>query len=228
MNAIFKGKVFITGVSEGIGKALVKKFIQENYQVVGVARNEAKLAAMRAEFKNHFSFVKADLCNPEDLQTVLELIESESFDICINNAGLGGEGKFTEIPYEKHQEVLDLNISALVKISYSYLRGAKRGDALVNVSSVLAFAPMPNLGLYSGTKAFVTSLTETLYIQYKDKGIFVCSLHPGKTLTDFKNRAGGDSRRGPNVISGLLNQTIMGLVKFLPRSWVLRIMNQVK
>ena len=178
MKTNFKGTALITGVTEGIGKSLTELFIKENYFVVGVARNSDKLELMKSDFKNQFDYIKADLCNPKELQKVLDRIAADSFDVCINNAGLGGVGAFTEIPMDKHQEVLDLNISALVKISYSFLKTAKSGDALVNVSSVLAFAPLPNLGLYSGTKAFVTSFTETLYSQYKSKNIFCLQSSP--------------------------------------------------
>ena len=146
--------------------------------------------------------------------------------------------------------MLRLNCDALVRISYAFVTKASAGDALVNVSSTLAYSPMPYLGLYSATKAFVTAFTETLWFEQKDKGIFVMGLHPGITSTSFQTNAGGrsedlpkglsqtpeevaecfmrelDKRGGPNVISGPKNAVFAAMSRVIPRKLVMNMMSR--
>lgn len=250
MTSEFVKTALVTGASEGIGRAIVDQLLSDGYFVFGVARSAEKLQTIKTNHPKQFDYLAVDLADPELLEVVLEKIETSRFDLVVNNAGVGLVGKFTDSSIEKTKKLLNLNINALVQISYSFLKNARAGDALVNVSSVLAFMPMPNLGVYSATKSFVTAFSEVLYYQYREAGIKVLCLHPGKTTTRFRKHAGGgsdadsflsqtseevaqallralQSSQQPNVISGWKNKSYLMIMKWLPRIWVLKIMGKV-
>src|ERR1039457_3134294 len=137
--------------------------------------------------------------------------------------------------------MLRLNNEALVKLAYAFLKKAQSGDALINLSSTLAFLPMPGLGLYCASKAFVTSLSESLWYEFKDKGVYVMGLCPGITSTNFQTHSGGrkeelpanlaqtpeqvvsvalkalKARSNPTVISGVKNVIFAALTRTMPR-----------
>jgi short-subunit dehydrogenase len=93
-----------------------------------------------------------------------------------------------------------LNMESVVVLSHAYLRHAKPGDALVNTASFLAYAPLPGSAAYSATKAFVATLSETLWWEYKRKGIYVLGFSPGIIATQFHSAAGGSVERFPRVL----------------------------
>ena len=101
------------------------------------------------------------------------------------------------IPLENNFNLIQLNIHALVHLSYVYLKNASASDALINVSSVLSLLPYPGGAVYSGTKAFVTNFTEALWYECKDKNIYVMALLPGVTDTNFHKVAIGDTKKNP-------------------------------
>jgi hypothetical protein len=168
--------------------------------------------------------------------------------LLINNAGSGFYGSYHQHPADHQQSLLRLNVEALVKLSHAFLQQAQRGDALLNVSSALSLMAMPGSALYSGTKAFVTSFSESLWYEYKPQGIFVTAVLPGPIDTPFHSLAGGSTqamrksmvqtpeavvklalkllkrRTRPSRVSGLPFQMITRVGQMLPRSFRLHLM----
>lgn len=243
----------VTGASEGIGKEFAKHLALEDYKVIAVARNEKKLKELISEIGSGHSYLVADLTTESGLNKIIKVIEEQHFDLLVNNAGIGAVGKFTEIPLEKYKEVWSLNCDAVVKLSYAYLKTATKGDALINTSSSLAFMPVPSIGLYAATKAFVTSLSESLWYEQKSRGVYVMGLCPGMTSTNFNSNAGAvgfannapkmmtqkpeqvvdkalkalKSRKKPTVISGSMNNFFIGLTKFMSRKAIVSMMGNM-
>jgi short-subunit dehydrogenase len=188
---IFMKKAMVTGASEGIGHALAKKLAAQGYQITGVARSEDKLKTLVAELGDGHDYIVADLADSNAQDLVIRQLEAQPYDLLINNAGVGTSGAFTEVALDRQVALLRLNVEALARLSHAYLSKARSGDALVNVSSVLAFLPMPYLGIYSATKSFVTAFSEALWYEQKKRGVYVMALHPGMTATNFQTNAGG-------------------------------------
>jgi short-subunit dehydrogenase len=241
-------RAMVTGASEGIGYEIAKRLKQAGYEVTGVARSEAKLASLVREIGG--DTLQADLSTEAGQDAVVARLASQKYDLLVNNAGVGVEGAFTDAPLDKQLAMMRLNCDALVKLSYAYLKGAVRGDTLVNVSSVLAYTPLPGMAVYSATKAFVTAFSETLWFEQKARGVHVMGLHPGITTTSFQTAAGGNSadlpkglsqsapdvaefavreiekRSGPNVISGKKNVAFKSVTRMLPRPLVMQMMTR--
>lgn len=205
----------ITGASEGLGNAFAKRLASEGYTVTAVARNENKLKHLMSEIGNNHSYIVADLSTTTGQEKIVQAISEQHFDVLINNAGIGAIGKFTELPFEKYKEVLALNIETVVKLSHAYLKIAKAGDALINVSSSLAFMPMPAIPLYSATKAFVTSFSESLWYEQKSRDIYVMGLCPGIMTTNFADHSGGGLNKAPKWMTQAPEQVATTALKAL-------------
>jgi hypothetical protein len=192
----------VTGASEGIGRAFVLALARGGYAVTAVARNEARLRELVAALGAGHDYRVADLSVGGDLSSLAAHVGGSRYTLLVNNAAAGRYGDFAQLPLEDVQRLLRLNVEALVTLSHAFLRGARPGDALINVSSILAFLPMPDNGIYSATKAFVTSFSEALWEQQRRHGVYVLGLCPGATATEFHVRAGGGRRK-----AGVLTQT---------------------
>jgi short-subunit dehydrogenase len=144
---------------------------------------------MQAEFNVPVRFVAADLLDPETPRKLLEALTADGTEIEIlaNNAGLGHHGWFVEQPEDFDQEMIGVNIEALVRMTKVFLPGmvARGSGRILNTASIAAFMPAPQMAVYHATKAFVLSFTEALAEELKDTGVTVTALCPGATDTDF-------------------------------------------
>lgn len=241
--------ILITGGSYGIGLEVAKILAAQHTTITLVARSKDKLEqAVRLLPGNGHRSIVADLTRSEDVAIVQQDIETISYDVLINNAGVGMYGRFTEMKLDEQLQMLSLNITALTALSHTYIRHAKRGDALINISSVVGTTSYPGAATYAASKAYVTSLSESLWQEYKDRGVYVVSFCPGATYTNFHSVAGGaaenfsnyimqtpqqvakelvralEQRKYPTVVSGALNRFMILAQKIVRRRTVLRIM----
>lgn len=239
----------VTGASGGIGRVFALALAREGYAVTAVARSEDKLTALMEELGEGHRYLVADLSDPQGVEVVAAELRASPYDLLVNNAGIGTYGPFHEVELDRTLAMLRLNIDALVTLSHAWLAGARAGDALINVSSTLAFMPMPTGSAYSASKSFVTAFSDGLWYENKDRGVYVMGLCPGVTYTDFHHRAGGTAdskppdaisqtpeqvvqtalaalkRRGAaTVITGIPNKAAAFMARLMPRSWLVGMM----
>jgi hypothetical protein len=233
-------RALVTGASEGIGRAFALRLAREGFAVTAVARNEARLQDLLAQLGTGHDCRAADLATPEGIRALAAHIAQSPYQLLINNAAIGLYGDFAELPLEDLQRLLRLNVDALVALSHAFLRQARAGDTLINVSSILAFLPLPANGVYAATKAFVTAFSEALWRQQRARGVYVLGLCPGATATEFHARAGAKrrtaggmtqtpeqvvaeamqalrARRSPTVVTGWRNRIAVLAFRFLSR-----------
>ncbi|MFF2901736.1 SDR family NAD(P)-dependent oxidoreductase [Streptomyces sp. NPDC057966] len=149
MTASPRRRALVTGASEGIGRAFARRLAADGYAVTAVARNEDRLRSLTAELGPvHRAFV-ADLATSEGVERVGREVERDRFHLLVNNAGTATSGPFTDVSVESALAMMRLNCDAVVTLAHAFLAGARAGDALLNVSSTLAFAPMPNLSVWT-------------------------------------------------------------------------------
>lgn len=255
MTAPIHAQALVTGASEGIGRAFALQLARKGYAVTIVARNNERLDSLLMEMSGdgHRKIV-ADLANREELSRIVyELAGKERrYHLLVNNAGVGALGDFARIPVAKNREMIDLNIGALVELSHAFLQRAERGNAIIQVSSTLSFLPMPAQAVYSATKAFVTSFSESLWYQCRAKGITIVNLCPGATESNFQVRSGGrnevipsfvlesadqvasfalralDRKSGPTIVSGWMNRLAVILSRILSRKQLAKVMGKVR
>ncbi len=116
-------------------------------------------------------------------------------DLVVNDAGFGTAGDFHTLDPDRLGNEIGVNIAALTRISRAALGVmVPRGRGfLLNVSSVASFQPAPRLAVYAATKAYVTSLTESLHEELRGSGVHVTALCPGLTRTEFQSVSNTDS-----------------------------------
>jgi short-subunit dehydrogenase len=242
----------ITGASGGIGYELAKLFAQDKYNLVLVARSGPKLVQFADELEREFGIsartVPLDLSLPEAPQELFDELQRAAIpvDVLVNNAGYGVFGEFAKVPLEESLGQIDLNITALTRLTRLFLGPMleRRSGKIMNVASTAAFQAGPLMSVYYATKAYVLLFSEGLANELKGTGVTVTCLCPGPTETGFQRRANMESSRlfaragamdaqtvardgyrglisgRTVVISGVRNWLVAESVRFAPRKVV--------
>jgi uncharacterized protein len=157
---------------------------------VVVARRTDRLTALAARFES-IEVLAADLGTADGLAAVVARIvdDARPIDLVVNNAGFGTSGEFHQLDADRLDAEVQLNVAALTRLSHAALSVmvARGRGFLLNVSSVVSFQPAPQLAVYAATKAYVTSLTESLHEEARGTGVHVTALCPGLTRTEFQS-----------------------------------------
>jgi len=193
----------ITGASSGIGYELARLFAQDGFNLVIVSRDQNVLNQVAEDLKNlgapTVTVIAKDLSKPGAPKEVYERTEELEINvnILVNDAGVGEHGFFVETDIERDLEIIQLNIVALVHLTKLYLRDmvANRNGQILQLASIAAYQPTPLLSVYSATKAFVLSFTDSLINELKDTNVTVTALIPGATDTDFFYKANAENTK---------------------------------
>ncbi len=246
----------ITGASSGIGEAFARRLAARGQNLLLVARSEDKLIALCNELGRIRSiqaqYVAMDLSCQDAPARLFEETQKRQLQIemLVNNAGFGSMGDFTKQDLAREVKMIDLNIRALVELTYRFLAPMRerKSGAIINVASTAGFQPVPFMATYAATKAFVLSFSEALWEENLDYGIKVMALCPGVTETGFFKAAGiekpplrsvqmpedvvntalrGLDRGKSHIISGWTNYFMIESERLLPRSMLARMAGKV-
>ncbi len=187
----------VTGATYGIGYELAKLLANDKYNLVLVARSQEELDRTAAEFKGQYGVevfpIAKDLFQKQAPFEVYEAVKARGIqvEVLVNNAGQGQYGEFIETDINRELDIIQLNIAVYVVLTKVFLKEmvAKGSGKILNVSSIGGEIPGPLQSVYHGTKAFVTSFTEAVRSEVKDKNVTVTALLPGATETDFFHKA---------------------------------------
>ncbi len=197
----------ITGASSGLGAEFARQLAPVARGLVLVARREDRWRpcernSSRSNLSCRWRFMARILRSRNSARVWPDGWERAiGIDFLINNAGLGDHGHFDSSDWGRVRAMIDVNIGALTHLTHLLLPSMLRSGraAILNVSSVASFFPLPNMAVYSATKAYVTSLTEALAIELRPKGITVTALCPGPCrLNSLTSHAGA---RMPRLIT---------------------------
>jgi short-subunit dehydrogenase len=215
------GTALITGASTGIGATYARRLAARGYDLVLVARDEARLQALagdlRAEQGVTVEVLRADLTAQADLAAVEQRLGGNDITLLINNAGMSLNGGILENGAEQFERIIALNITAPTRLAAVAGKAfAARGKgSIVNLASVLALAPEMFDGVYSGTKAYVLNLSQSMAHQLGDKGVHVQAVLPGATRTEIWERSGKDVDAFPAEmvmeVGDLVDAALIGL-----------------
>lgn len=187
----------VTGASSGIGRELSKLFAKDGYNLVLVARDEARMIKLGEELVGRYAvspkIIAKDLALPDAAGELYDQLRSENIDVdfLVNNAGFGQWGKFHEVDHQTLYDMIAVNLTSLTKLTRLFLPDmiARGFGGLLNVASAAGYVSGPNSAVYYATKAYVIHLTEAIAEELKDTGVTVTVLCPGPTKTQFFKRS---------------------------------------
>jgi short-subunit dehydrogenase len=201
------GKALVTGASSGIGAVYAHRLARRGFDLVLVARNEERLSAiaaqLRAETGRKVEVIAADLGSQTDLSRIEQVLKTdEAITLLVNNAGFGGAGSVLESDVDRMQQMIDLNVTALMRLTYAAVPGfvQRGGGSIINIASIVAIAPELLNGVYGGTKAFVLAFSQSLRHELAEKNIRIQAVLPGATATEFWAVAGVPVEHLPSEI----------------------------
>ena len=186
--------VLITGASSGIGYEFAKLFAEKGYDLVISARRKERLEELKKLFPDsNIEIIPCDLSLDNGAKYLYDKVQEKGItvNILINNAGFGLFGEFKETDLEKEENMINLNIKALVALTKLFLKDMLEKDhgKILNVASMAAFQPGPYMSVYYASKAFVLSYTEALRNELRNTKVKVSALCPGPVKTEFEKSA---------------------------------------
>ena len=253
MERTMRRMAIVTGASSGIGEALASAMAAQGTHVVLVARSVDRLTALAARIEGaggRATVMPVDLAAHGAAQKLFDEVERRGLpvDTLVNNAGFGFYGPFTNEEPAHLCEMLQVNVVALTELTRLFVPSLlERRGAILNVASTVAFQPSPYMSAYGATKAFVLSLSEALWGEYRGRGLHVAAVCPGPVETSFIDAMGAGVRetaifkralpvdevvraclraldgRRPTRIVGLVNWLLAQSSRFAPRALTARI-----
>ena len=211
--------VLITGASSGIGAIYAERMAGRGHDLVLVARDGARLDALAARLREESNVavevLRADLTQPADLSTLeTRLRDDARIGVLINNAGMAQSGGFATQSAGDIDRLITLNVTAPTRLAAAVApRFAQSGTgAIVNIGSVVGFAPELGMTIYGATKAFVLYLSQGLHLELAPKGVYVQAVLPAATRTEIWERAGIDVDTLPEVMEAgeLVDAALVG------------------
>ena len=183
-------KIWITGASSGIGKAVAEKFAAEGWMVAASARRQEILNKM-AENQNIFAY-PLDVTQKENVtKTFNNIIEDfKNVDICLFCSGTYDPKLEQEINIEQNKFVMETNYFGVlncIKAVETYFKNKKSGQISI-VSSVAAYRGLPNSSGYGPSKAALTNLTESIYFDFKKHHVKISLVSPGFIKTPLTDK----------------------------------------
>jgi short-subunit dehydrogenase len=195
--AIGAPAIVITGASSAIGREIARCAIDDGHPLVLLGRSESalaelvkELAAIRPDIPVHT--LRVELQSDRAIAQLEALLATHNLicEVLVNSAGLGCFGPVAESNKDIQAELIDVNIKAVVALTLRFLPGmiARGRGGIINLGSITAYAPGPDMATYCASKAFVRSFTAALSAEVAGTGVTVTCFTPGVLRTPFFDR----------------------------------------
>jgi len=191
---ILKKYTVITGASSGIGYTTALAFAERGKNLILIARREEKLAELKERINKQFSEVEVvvkafDLTELDSLENLFKQFDNYFIETWINNAGFGYHTDVQEQNIKRTRKMIQLNVESLTVLSLLYVQkySQQEGTQLINISSIGGYLMMPTSVTYGATKFYVSSFTESLALELREKDLPLQAkvLAPAATETEF-------------------------------------------
>ena len=175
-------KILITGATGGIGKALVKKFVSLEGNVLATGTKTEKLNALKEEFPN-INILKFDISDHSKIEEFIENTSSQlaGLDVLVNNAGINRDNLSLRMKNEEWKKVIDVNLGATFFLcKYAIKKMLKNKDGrIVNITSIVGHTGNLGQANYAASKAAIIGMSKSLAIEYAKKNITINCVSPG-------------------------------------------------
>ena len=185
--------VIVTGASSGIGREFAEVLgnMDGVEEVWVIARRAARLEELKSTIRATVVPIAIDLSTTSGVEEYRRLLADRMPKVqkLVNAAGFGRFGEFENITLSDQLDMVDLNIGALTAMTYHTLPYMQEGGEIYQIASLSSFMPIPYIGVYAATKAYVLSLSRSLNVELKHRKIHVMAVCPSWTRTEFFDRA---------------------------------------
>ncbi|HEX2153320.1 MAG TPA: SDR family oxidoreductase [Acidimicrobiia bacterium] len=178
-------RTVVTGGAAGIGRAVVERFVADGARVASFDVKPQGLAPPVLSYE----------CDVSDRQAVDEAVEEAAqdlggIDVVVNNAGIGAAGDVAANPDEEWLRLYDVNVVGMARVARAALPFLRRSDhpCIINMSSIVAIAGLPDRAAYSATKGAVQALTMAMAADHAAEGIRVNCVNPSTVDTPWVRR----------------------------------------
>ena len=191
----------VTGASSGIGAAICRLLVSEQFSVIGAARNRAKLEALGEELESLFHPLLLDVTSPQSVASLIDRLPQnlQAIDVLINNAGhdIGGRQSFEQGSEQQWIDIIETNVQGLIRVTHQVIHGMlERGRGhILNMGSIAGLKPYATGTAYVTSKHAVHGFSESLRLDYAGRGIRVSEIMPGLVRTDFAHQRLGDMEK---------------------------------
>jgi short-subunit dehydrogenase len=205
----------VTGATAGIGESFTRMLASKGFNIVLVARDEARLheraAALREKYGVQTFVLPADLATDLGCSAVEDYLKEFEIEVLINNAGFGINKAFTASDLDAEQNLLDVLVRTPMRLMHVVLpqMKARNSGTIINVSSIAGFIAG---GTYSASKSYLTVLSESLHTELRATNVKINALCPGFTRTEFHER-------GRMKMKGLPEFMWLDSDQLVARSW---------
>lgn len=199
-----KKTAVITGATSGIGAAYAKRFAGQGYDLIITGRRKEKIEALaeniRKEYHVDVKVILAELSEKEGIHKVIGAMQEKQVEILVNNAGFGANGLFYECDLKVAEQLATVSVIAPMELIREVLPDMvkRKSGTIINISSESMYLIVPKNSVYSGSKAFLKTFTEGLYVDLIGTGVRVLAVCPGLTHTDFHEKMGMEKSRQTN------------------------------
>lgn len=200
----------VTGAGSGFGRAISREFAQEGAHVfvsdLDDERNNETVESIKTN-RGEATPLRLDVRDPANIASVLATIEDQhgKLHVLVNNAGITQREDFRHITDEQWQEILDVNLTAAMRLSRDALKlmMAADGASIINISSIMGGVHVRQLSAYSTTKAAIAGLSRSIAVEYAAFNVRVNYICPGYAATGMTERI----LRNEAVRQGLIDRT---------------------
>ena len=181
----------VTGASSGLGSELALEIAKINDidKIILIARRESRLNELAVKIGSKARVLALDITKDGMLNDIDKALGDDGLVFAVNCAGMGKMGA-VGLPDQTQTSMIDLNCTALTRLCAYFASKMPNGGRIMNVASIAAFVPTPNLAVYGATKAYVLSLSKAMHKELKGRGITVTAVCPGPIDTEFFAVAG--------------------------------------
>ena len=180
---------FVTGTTNGMGRALVKELLTQGYNVAACSRSMERLNERFGSETAQFLPIQMNVKDEQDVKKAIAATVQKfgRIDVAVNNAGFTHLATVENMSDESVRDIFDVNVFGVLNVIRNVLpimRSQKHGH-IFNVSSLGAYSVGPLSGIYCATKHAVKAISETLAMEAKDLNIRITDVKPGFIRTEF-------------------------------------------
>ncbi len=182
-------RILITGAGSGIGHDSALELAKRGHDVLATTKAEDQATELKREAEGlgvKLTARKLDVT----LETDVDTLRDDEFDVILSNAGVGESGPLVEIPFDRVERLFNVNVLGGLRVVQATVPKmiAKKSGRVILVSSLAGRIVIPYLGMYNMTKFSVEAMGDALRLELKRFGVKVSLIEPGLIGTGFNER----------------------------------------